>query len=145
MNHAYYFCCCFLLPLIAARGSGQTKCTATDEGNLKCQFPENINSTQRDFSIYFDPDHGSEEQLVACSWVKSQLYCITQKGFEHEGLVSEIAVITIPRSFVSRNGSYRCENVDYPLTAKSCRVPASRDCPRLTRDRDHALQEFYYR
>lgn len=35
-------------------------CSAADGTNLKCSFPENITAAQKDFSLYFYPDNGSE-------------------------------------------------------------------------------------
>lgn len=41
-------------------GGVATECEGKDGVNLTCKFLEDINSTQTDFSVYFDPDNGSQ-------------------------------------------------------------------------------------
>lgn len=41
-------------------GNKDTVCTDIDGKNLQCTFPENINSTKKDFSVYFYPETGGE-------------------------------------------------------------------------------------
>ncbi|XP_025100593.1 uncharacterized protein LOC112567919 isoform X2 [Pomacea canaliculata] len=115
------FCLIFLIPL-EVQGGGDTKCTTTDGNNLKCKFPENINSTRKDFSVYFYPDTGVEEKVVDCVWISEQLHCIRQKGFECQQPVSDNAVIDVPTRFVNRTGSYRCNTNGYrPKAISTCR------------------------
>ncbi|XP_025100600.1 uncharacterized protein LOC112567924 [Pomacea canaliculata] len=110
-----------LIPL-AVQGDKDTKCTATDGKNLKCQFPENINSTRKDFSVYFYPDTGVEDKVVDCVWINEQLHCIRQEGFECQQPVSDNAVIDVPTRFVNKTGSYRCNTNGYrPTAISTCR------------------------
>ncbi|XP_025100595.1 uncharacterized protein LOC112567922 [Pomacea canaliculata] len=114
-------CLMLLLPLLA-QGDKDTECTATDGNHLKCKFPENINSTRKDFSVYFYPDTGGEEKVVDCVWISEQLHCIRQEGFECQQPVSDKAVIDVPTRFVNKTGSYRCNTNGYrPAVISSCR------------------------
>lgn len=74
--------------------------------------------------VQCNAQNSSAEPLLDCAWSKSQLRCIKQKDFEYKHPVSTLAEITIPRSFVERNGSYRCVPEGHRHhTIKSCRLP----------------------
>lgn len=47
-----------------AQRAGST-CTVTKEKTLKCKFPENINESQKDFSLYFYHDKGGEGNFIS--------------------------------------------------------------------------------
>ncbi|XP_025103104.1 uncharacterized protein LOC112569513 [Pomacea canaliculata] len=97
------------LVLVTAQGSTDTDCVAKHGNNLMCKFPENINSTRKDFAVYFYPDTGGEEPLVDCGWMDAKFDCIEQEGFKCKQPVSDSANITVPVRFVNRTGSYRCK------------------------------------
>ncbi|XP_025101331.1 uncharacterized protein LOC112568305 [Pomacea canaliculata] len=119
---------CYFLLLPVAISSTKTECSAVDRRNLVCSFPFNVNSTQRDYGVYFYPDDGGEEPLLDCAWIHSQLHCIKQKDIEYKHPVSTLAEITIPRSFADRNGSYRCVPEGHRHhSIKSCRLPEEKD------------------
>ncbi|XP_025100594.1 uncharacterized protein LOC112567920 [Pomacea canaliculata] len=100
---------CFLFLLVSqTQGRAVTQCDTTDRTTLKCFFPENINSTRKNFEVYFYPEKGDEVALVDCIWVVNELRCITQEGFECKKPVSEVAEISVPARFVNQSGTYRC-------------------------------------
>lgn len=53
---------CVLIKKISTCILGELKieCAATSERNLVCTFPDNVNSTQKDFGVYFYPHDGGE-------------------------------------------------------------------------------------
>ncbi|XP_025100816.1 uncharacterized protein LOC112568034 isoform X1 [Pomacea canaliculata] len=109
-------------------GELKIECAATSEKNLVCKFPDNVNSTQKDFGVYFYPHDGGEEPLVDCGWVKSQLHCIRQEGFECKNPVNNTAVITIPTEFSNRNGSYKCVTDGYKHDSiRPCQLSKKQD------------------
>lgn len=52
-------------------GGVATECEGKDGVNLTCKFLEDINSTQTDFSVYFDPDNGSQGNKLMLLFLKS--------------------------------------------------------------------------
>lgn len=47
-----------------AAGRNETKCSLVSREKLMCKFPQDVNKTQVDFSVYFYSDDGGEEGLI---------------------------------------------------------------------------------
>ncbi|XP_025101765.1 uncharacterized protein LOC112568605 [Pomacea canaliculata] len=110
------------LLFLAIQGGVATECEGKDGVNLTCKFLEDINSTQTDFSVYFDPDNGSQETLVDCAWVNKKLDCIEQQGVKCLQPVSNYAVISVSPRFTNKTGSFTCKPDGYRLESiKPCR------------------------
>ncbi|XP_025100810.1 uncharacterized protein LOC112568029 [Pomacea canaliculata] len=113
----------FLLLLLSVSqpGSTETECETIDEMDLQCKFVENINSTQKEFSVYFYSENGVEEVLVDCTWNDGKLDCIEQQGVKFVQPVSNYAVISIPTRFTNTTGHYKCKSFGERLdTIKPC-------------------------
>ncbi|XP_025101644.1 uncharacterized protein LOC112568539 isoform X2 [Pomacea canaliculata] len=91
------------------KGNTETSCDVSETNVLKCNFSTNVNTTQTDFSVYFQLDNINEELLVDCAWLNHNLSCLNQEGIDVKQEVSETAEISLPTRFVSANGTYRCQ------------------------------------
>ncbi|XP_025100601.1 uncharacterized protein LOC112567925 [Pomacea canaliculata] len=119
--------CSILLISLTAKGSKETTCTARNWKTLQCNFPQNINTTRKDYAVYFHPYGGGEEKVVDCAWIDAQLHCIRQEGFDCSESVSDKAIIGVPERFVNREGSFRCNMNGYsPGNFSFCRFLANK-------------------
>lgn len=69
-------CVCFV-------GRTVTQCDTTDRKTLKCSFPENINSTRKNFEVYFYPGKGDEGKLPS-KLNKNNLVGLFNYYFHHQ-------------------------------------------------------------
>ncbi|XP_025100590.1 uncharacterized protein LOC112567918 [Pomacea canaliculata] len=119
--------CLILLISLTAQGSKETTCTPRNWKTLQCNFPQNINTTRKDYTVYFLPDNGGEEKVVDCAWINDKLHCLRQEGFECSESVTDKSIIGVPERFVNREGSFRCNmNGHKPGNFSSCRFLANK-------------------
>lgn len=76
----YYICLCVCVCFV---GRTVTQCDTTDRKTLKCSFPENINSTRKNFEVYFYPRKGDEGKLPS-KLNKNNLVGLFNYYFHHQ-------------------------------------------------------------
>ncbi|XP_025112343.1 uncharacterized protein LOC112575043 isoform X2 [Pomacea canaliculata] len=76
--------------------------------SLTCYYPEDLNKTRTNFTIYHYPRTGLKEVIVACEWKRNNLTCNTTHGYEFDNRVSDYLTLKIPMALESQEGAYSC-------------------------------------
>ncbi|XP_025111441.1 uncharacterized protein LOC112574527 isoform X4 [Pomacea canaliculata] len=96
---------------------GKTMCLISSmESNtrtsLTCYYPEDLNKTRMNFTVYHYSRTGLTEVIMACEWKGDNLTCNTTHGYEFDGRVSDYLTLKIPMALESQEGAYSCHISD---------------------------------
>lgn len=80
MYRLYIYILCVNVSVV---GRTVTQCDTTDRTTLKCFFPENINSTRKNFEVYFYPEKGDEGKLPSILNMHNWVVLLSPTSFHH--------------------------------------------------------------
>ncbi|XP_025112594.1 uncharacterized protein LOC112575163 isoform X3 [Pomacea canaliculata] len=107
--------CC--LHIAAALPQGSITCSVPPveldhDAVLNCSFPENLNTTKRDFSVYHYRDD-TGDAVVDCWWLKGAMTCSARPEIRYESTVGHTFTITLQNISSSQTGRYACQIANY--------------------------------
>ncbi|XP_025112361.1 uncharacterized protein LOC112575050 isoform X1 [Pomacea canaliculata] len=79
---------------------------------LNCSFPEDLNTTKRDFAVYHYPDDKGDA-VVDCWWLKGAMTCSARPEIRYEMTVGHTFTITLQNISSSQTGRYACQIANY--------------------------------
>ncbi|XP_025102739.1 uncharacterized protein LOC112569223 isoform X2 [Pomacea canaliculata] len=78
-----------------------------EKSQLFCTFPQSVDRIE-DIVVYFNPSSGNERMVVRCMMLE-ELECNNERGFSCRVPDPHLAEITLPDSFKTESGSFRCQ------------------------------------
>ncbi|XP_025111794.1 uncharacterized protein LOC112574761 isoform X2 [Pomacea canaliculata] len=109
----------FFLPIVTASPQdGQITCSITpvDSGQdiaLTCLFPEDLNVTKKDFSVYHYTDDTKPDAVIDCWWMKGNLSCNVNDGYKYNKTVNTQLTVTLSHVSTTHMGTYVCQVAGY--------------------------------
>ncbi|XP_025112297.1 uncharacterized protein LOC112575023 isoform X4 [Pomacea canaliculata] len=87
--------------------------TALTSTSLTCHFPEDINQTRKDVSVYLYKENESPDAILDCWWLGGDMDCYSAPGYKHTKSISRQLTVTIPRAAANQTGTYACQVAGY--------------------------------
>ncbi|XP_025112298.1 uncharacterized protein LOC112575024 [Pomacea canaliculata] len=93
---------------------GKTTCdvpsvTALTSTSLTCHFPEDINQTRKDLTVYLYRENENPDAILDCWWLGGQMECYSYPGYKQPKSISRQLTVTIPRAAANQTGTYACQ------------------------------------
>ncbi|XP_025112295.1 uncharacterized protein LOC112575023 isoform X3 [Pomacea canaliculata] len=107
-----------MFTVIFAEQDGKVTCdvpsvTALTSTSLTCHFPEDINQTRKDVSVYLYKENESPDAILDCWWLGGDMDCYSAPGYKHTKSISRQLTVTIPRAAANQTGTYACQVAGY--------------------------------
>ncbi|XP_025112617.1 uncharacterized protein LOC112575171 isoform X3 [Pomacea canaliculata] len=107
--------CC--LHIAAALPQGSITCSVSpveidQDAVLNCSFPEDLNTTKKDFAVYHYRDD-TGDAVVDCWWLKGAMTCSARPEIRYESTVGHTFTITLQNISSSQTGRYACQIANY--------------------------------
>ncbi|XP_025113457.1 uncharacterized protein LOC112575692 [Pomacea canaliculata] len=98
---------------VSAQG-GQISCSVQSvkfKGNtsLICHFPENVQQTRRDFTVYYYRNKERPDAVLDCWWLSGNVDCFIATGYKFSKKISREIFLEIPVVSGPQIGSYACQ------------------------------------
>ncbi|XP_025113449.1 uncharacterized protein LOC112575685 [Pomacea canaliculata] len=88
---------------------------------LTCNFPEDLNVTKKDFSVYHYNNGVNSDAVLDCWWFDGTLKCIQSPSVQYNRIVSKTLSLTIRRVTTNNTGTYACQVAGHhPTYFKTC-------------------------
>ncbi|XP_025112054.1 uncharacterized protein LOC112574906 [Pomacea canaliculata] len=89
--------------------------------SLICHFPENVQQTRRDFTVYYYRNKERPDAVLDCWWLSGNVDCFIAPGYKFSKKISREIFLEIPVVSGPQIGSYACQIASYgPDSISTC-------------------------
>ncbi|XP_025113098.1 uncharacterized protein LOC112575439 isoform X2 [Pomacea canaliculata] len=90
---------------------------------LTCYFPEDLNVTKKDFSIYHFSTNTKPDAVIDCWWMNGTLNCVINGGYKYNKTVNTQLTVTLSHVSKAQSGTYACQVAGYrPSSFGTCQL-----------------------
>ncbi|XP_025112635.1 uncharacterized protein LOC112575182 [Pomacea canaliculata] len=117
---------CIHIVTVISQG-GNITCTVPpthmfQDAVLTCNFPEDLNVTKKDFTVYHYLDHNADA-VVDCWWLRGNMSCSAKPNVQYQRSVNTTFNITLVNVSSTHAGTYACQFVDNdPKIIQKCHL-----------------------
>ncbi|XP_025113448.1 uncharacterized protein LOC112575684 [Pomacea canaliculata] len=116
---------CLHIALVLSQGENIT-CSVPiveplQDAVLTCNFPEDLNVTKKDFTVYHYNKGVNSDAVLDCWWHGGTMKCFQSPNVQYNQIVNTTLSLTIRRVTTNNTGKYACQVVGYdPRYFKTC-------------------------